>query len=234
MKNSTTRRYNKLLFASFLLFSILVNHNAQAGIKKEDTSSYTKNYIKFAPLSFIPYNLLPCFALDFEHRHSSVFSSQITGGLYIPNDDQLNAFPGFKAAYEARLYLNKDEGLQTYFSFNSTFISQTGMKDLTFIDEQETNMGSGLRYTENVKIHRDIFLNSIRLGLQFSIGKKFAVDAFMSAGIISGHNIHDNRSNPSDPILGSDILPIPLTFKQGDFVSITFPWNIKLCYKLNN
>jgi len=206
----------------------------QAGFIKEDTTNYTKNYIKFAPLSFIPYNLLPCVAIDFEHLHNRVFSSQITGGLFISNDANLNSFPGFKAAYEARLSLNKRESIRAYFSFNSTFISQTGMKDLTFVADQENKIGSGPRYTEKVKIHRDIFLNSFRLGLQFSIGKKFAIDAFMGIGAISGHNIHYNRSNPNDPLLGSDILPIPLTLKKGDFSSITFPWNIKLCYKLNN
>ncbi|MCX6180405.1 MAG: hypothetical protein NT150_00565 [Bacteroidetes bacterium] len=225
---------NKCLLASLLFFLILINHNAIAGFKKQDTTYYTKNYLKFSPFSFVPYNLLPCAAIDFEHRHNNYFSSQITGGLYIPNDAHLNSFPGFKAAYEAKIYLNKEEALHGYLSFNSTFISQTGMRDLTFVAAGESTMPTNSRYNERVKIHRDIFLNSLRLGIQFSIGKKLAVDAFMGLGFMSGHNIHYNRSQPDDHLLGSDILPIPLTFKNGDFSSITFPWNIKLCYKLNN
>jgi hypothetical protein len=233
MKNPKPQGKRTFLLASLLLFSIFINQQAKAGSKTEDSTNYTKNYLKFSPLSFIPYNMMPCFAVDFEHRHSNIFSSQVTAGLYISNNADLNTFPGFKTAYEGRLYLTKKESLRAYISLNWTFISQTGMEDLTFVNVSTSNSLPDSRYSERVKVHRDIILNSFRFGLQFPIGKRLAIDAFMAAGVMIGHNIHYGRSNPEDPIIESDILPIPNTLKSGDFSSITFPYNIKLCYKLN-
>lgn len=233
MKKKLSFSYKKLLLASLLLFTNFINQEAFASFGKQDSSHYTKNYLKLSPLSFIPYNMMPCFAIDFEHRHNNLFSSQMTAGLYISNDADLNTFPGFKTAYEGRLYLTKKESLRAYISLNCTFISQTGMEDLTFVNVSTSNSLPDSRYSERVKVHRDIFLNSFRFGLQFPVGKRLAIDAFMAAGVMIGHNIHYGRSNTEDPILGSDILPIPNTLKSGDFSSITFPYNIKLCYKLN-
>lgn len=197
-----------------------------------DSINYSKNILKFAPLSFIPYNLMPCFSIDYEHRHSSNFSSQITAGLFIANSSKLDKFPGIKAAYEVRFYMNKNTDYQGYLAINSTFISQNAMTTLRFqdnsIDSNSTTYGLGeVEFT----IHRDVFINTLKLGYQVSISERFSLDNYIGFGIMYGHNIY-YKENKDAKMISTIVNPFALSQIEGDFWCPTFLCNMKLCYKI--
>jgi hypothetical protein len=224
----------RFAFAAMLIL-LLPSAKANSNLIKNDSSTYAQNILKFAPLSFIPYNLLPCFSIDVEHRHSTVFSSQFTTGFFIANSSNLNRFPGFKAAYEARLYMTRNTNFQGYFAFNTSFVSQNAITTLRFQNENSINDTNTAYANESANIeftiHRDFFVHTVKLGIQASISSRLAIDAYVGLGIMHGHNIYF-KENKDDKMISTVVNPLALSQVQGDFWCPTFPCNIKICYML--
>jgi len=226
----TAKAFSSALVLCFLFHSSV---NAAGNMEyKDDSLSKTpatpqKNYLKFAPLSFIPFHLMPCFEVDYERVHNPFVSSQLNAGLFIGSNPLLHRFPGYKIGYELRTFPVNNEMYKCYLGLNVSYMMQNGI--LSYAASEFTD-STNTHYTENADIHRNVMMYTGKLGFEFNVTRNLAFDAYLGGGIITGSNVYSNAKAPEAYERYIAANPFALTLQNGSFSSPTLLCNIKICY----